>query len=95
MVVEEAVTIALRRHTLLPLDDCRYALQLRIPTPTRAFQNRCLQQHGISRLPEIEGETTVKTTFKSYPIRRVPGLSKTRSYSIDGMSMGLLSGFSR
>jgi hypothetical protein len=28
---EEAVVIAFRRHTLLPLDDCLYALQSTIP----------------------------------------------------------------
>jgi hypothetical protein len=28
---EEAVIIAFRRHTLLPLDDCLYALQPTIP----------------------------------------------------------------
>jgi transposase-like protein len=30
-VEEEAVVIAFRRHTLLPLDDCLYALQPAIP----------------------------------------------------------------
>ena len=28
---EEAIVIAFRRHTLLPLDDCLYALQATIP----------------------------------------------------------------
>src|SRR5499427_1862627 len=30
-VEEEAVVVAFRRHTLLPLDDCLYALQPTIP----------------------------------------------------------------
>ena len=30
---EEAVVVAFRRHTLLPLDDCLYALQPTIPPP--------------------------------------------------------------
>jgi RNA-directed DNA polymerase len=30
---EEAVIVAFRRHTLLPLDDCLYALQPTIPAP--------------------------------------------------------------
>jgi hypothetical protein len=34
--VEEAVIIAFRRHTLLPLDDCLYALQPTIPQLTRS-----------------------------------------------------------
>ncbi len=30
-VEEEAIVVAFRRHTLLPLDDCLYALQATIP----------------------------------------------------------------
>jgi transposase-like protein len=30
---EEAMVVAFRRHTLLPLDDCLYALQSSIPHP--------------------------------------------------------------
>jgi hypothetical protein len=33
---EEAAVVALRRHTLLPLDDCLYALQPSIPHLTRS-----------------------------------------------------------
>jgi transposase-like protein len=32
---EEAVAVAFRRYTLLPLDDCLYALQATIPCLTR------------------------------------------------------------
>ena len=46
---EEAVVVAFRRHTLLPLDDCLYALQPTIPHLTRSSLHRCLQRHGISR----------------------------------------------
>lgn len=67
-IEEEAVVVAFRRHTLLPLDDCLYALQATIPHLTRSSLHRCLQRHGISRLPEIEGEKTAKRKFKSYPI---------------------------
>src|SRR6202046_4014826 len=35
-VEEEAVIVAFRRHTLLPLDDCLYALQPTIPHLTRS-----------------------------------------------------------
>ena len=43
-VEEEAVVVAFRRHTLLPLDDCLYALQPTIPHLTRSSLHRCLQQ---------------------------------------------------
>ena len=54
-IEEEAVVVAFRRHTLLPLDDCLYALQATIPQLTRSSLHRCLQRHGISRLPDVEG----------------------------------------
>src|SRR5918993_3795669 len=65
---EEAIVIAFRRHTLLPLDDCLYALQATIPHLTRSSLHRCLQRHGISRLPEVEGDKPDRRKFKSYPI---------------------------
>jgi hypothetical protein len=55
-IEEEAMIVAFRKHTLLPLDDCLYALQATIPHLTRSSLHRCFQRHGISRLPEIEGE---------------------------------------
>ena len=65
---EEAIAIAFRKHTLLPLDDCLYALQATIPHLTRSALHRCFQRHGISRLPEIEGNKAAKKAFKRYPI---------------------------
>jgi transposase InsO family protein len=65
---EEAVIVAFRRHTLLPLDDCLYGLQPTIPRLTRSSLHRCLERHGISRLPEIEGSKPSKKRFASYPI---------------------------
>ena len=67
-VEDEAVIIAFRRHTLLPLDDCLYALQPTIPHLTRSSLHRCLQRHGISRLPNVEGDKPAKKKFKAYPI---------------------------
>src|SRR3984885_11724828 len=67
-VEEEAVIVAFRKHTLLPLDDCLYALQPTIPHLTRSSLHRCLQRHGISRLPQVEGEASAKRKFKAYPI---------------------------
>jgi transposase-like protein len=65
---DEAIIVAFRRHTLLPLDDCLYALQPTIPYLTRSSLHRCLQRHGISRLPNVEGDKPVKKKFKTYSI---------------------------
>jgi transposase InsO family protein len=65
---EEAVAVAFRKHTLLPLDDCLYALQATIPHLTRSALHRCFQRHGISRLPEIEGDKAEKKAFRRYPL---------------------------
>jgi hypothetical protein len=65
---EEAIVVAFRRHTLLPLDDCLYALQPTIPHLTRSALHRCLKRHGISRLPETDGDKPVRKRFKAYPI---------------------------
>ena len=67
-VEDEAIIVAFRRHTLLPLDDCLYALQATIPHLTRSSLHRCLARHGISRLPEVEGDKPAKKKFKAYPI---------------------------
>ncbi len=81
LIEEEAIIVAFRKHTLLPLDDCLYALQATIPHPlagrrlpaiaewlTRSSLHRCLQRHGISRLPDVEGDKPAKKKFKRYPI---------------------------
>ena len=67
-VEDEAVIVAFRRHTLLPLDDCLYALQPSLPHLTRSSLHRCLQRHGISRLPDIDGDKPKRSRFKAYPI---------------------------
>jgi transposase-like protein len=65
---EEAMAVAFRRHTLLPLDDCLYALQASIPHLTRSSLHRLFQRHDISRLPTIEGDKVGRKIFKVYPI---------------------------
>src|SRR6266853_535108 len=65
---DEAIIVAFRKHTLLSLDDCLYALQATIPHLTRSSLHRCLQRHGISRLPDVEGDKPAKKKFKAYPI---------------------------
>ena len=64
---EEAMAVAFRKHTLLPLDDSLYALQTSIPHLTRSSLHRCFQRHEISRLPDVEGSKPSKP-FKTYPI---------------------------
>jgi hypothetical protein len=59
---------AFRRHRALPLDDCLHALQPTIPHLSRSALHRCLQRHGISRLPEVGGDKPAKQHFKRYPI---------------------------
>ena len=65
---EEACCVAFRKHTLLPLDDCLYALQSSIPKLTRSSLHRLFKRHDISRLPEVEGDKEPKKKFKAYPI---------------------------
>ena len=65
--VEEAVVVAFRVYTQLPLDDCLYSLQETIPHLSRSSLHRCLQRHGLSRLPKEE-KPREKKKFKSYPI---------------------------
>src|SRR3712207_1876939 len=67
-IEEEAIIVAFRRHTLLPLDDGLYALQPTIPHLTRSSLHRCLQRHGISRLPNTDGDKPRRSKFKRYPI---------------------------
>ncbi len=64
----EEIIVAFRKHTPLPLDDCLYALQPTIPHLTRSSLHRCLHRHGISRLPDVEGDKPAKKKFKAYPI---------------------------
>ena len=63
---EEAMCVAFRRHMLLPLDDCLYALQATISHLSRSALHRVFQRHGISRLPDVKG--VPKKRFRSYPI---------------------------
>ena len=64
---EEALIVAFRKHTLLPLDDCLYVLQETIPHLTRSALHRCLQRHGISRLPEVTDKPRRKAVSSRIP----------------------------
>ena len=65
---EEAIVVAFRRPTLLPLDDGLYALRPTIPYLRRSSLHRCFQRHGIARLPETDGDKPRRSRFKAYPI---------------------------
>ena len=67
---EEALIVAFRKHSLLPMDDCLYSLQKTIPKLNRSNIYRCLKRHGIQRLPKsafIQRKISSKK-FKDYPI---------------------------
>ena len=64
---EEALAVAFRQHTLLPLDDGRYALQETLPHLSRSALHRLFQRHGISRLPVPE-PAAPKKKFTDCPI---------------------------
>jgi hypothetical protein len=55
---EEAVIVAFRKRTLLPLDDVMGCLRESIPKLSRSSLHRCLLRHGISRLPASDIKTT-------------------------------------
>lgn len=65
-IEEEAIIVAFRKHSLLPLDDCLYALQETIPHLTRSSLHRCLQRHRISRLPNVKDDKNPGR--RAYPI---------------------------
>ena len=66
--LEDEAIVAFRRHTLLPLDDCLYALQATILHLTRSSLHRCLQRHDISRLPNVAGDKMDRRRFKACPL---------------------------
>jgi hypothetical protein len=51
-LMEDAMVVEFRRRTLLPPDDVLGCLRDSIPKLTRSSLHRCLERHGISRLPE-------------------------------------------
>lgn len=89
---EEAVIVAFRKHTLLSLDDCLYALQATIPHLTRSSLHRCLQRHGISRLPDIEGDKPGKMRWSPFG-GQIGGFAKLGSglrHAASSMSAGVM-----
>jgi transposase InsO family protein len=60
---EEAIVVEFRRRTLLPLDDVLGCLRETIPKLSRSALHRCLERHGISRLPQGEGKASKRKPF--------------------------------
>ena len=61
--VEEAIVVEFRRRTLLPLDDVLGCLRETMPKLTRSALHRCLQRHGISRLPKDPDSASKRRQF--------------------------------
>src|SRR3954468_7752947 len=60
---EEAIIREFRRRTLLPLDCVMGCLRDVIPKLSRSALHRCLQRHGISRLPRDEEKASKRQRF--------------------------------
>jgi hypothetical protein len=71
---EEAMVVAFRRHTLLPLDDCLYALQPSIPHLTRSALHRCLS-HGTASPAYRMSRATSPSASASNAIRSASSTS--------------------
>jgi len=81
---EEAAVVAFRKHTLLPLDDCLYALQEAIPHLSRSSLHRCFQRHDISRLPKEQSDPSTKPKFKQ---KKVDSISLWLSIELQNLLM--------
>ena len=66
--LEQQAICTVRRHLKLPLDDLLIVLKDHIPKLTRSNLHRCLQHHGLSRLPKEETSNKDKKPFKQYPL---------------------------
>src|SRR3712207_1594218 len=60
---EEAIVVEFRRRTLLPLDDVLGCLREAIPQLSRSALHRCLERHGISRLPRGDEKASERKPF--------------------------------
>jgi hypothetical protein len=90
-IEDEAIVVAFRKHTLLPLDDCLYALQPTIPHLTRSSLHRCLQRHGIGRLPNVDGEKPTNRLWRAnWPFARSTGLGRRPLLRLNPPTIGAL-----
>ncbi len=67
--LEQKAICLVRRHLRLSLDDLLLVFQANMPTLNRSNLHRCLQHHGLSKLPKGEdASATPKKSFKSYQV---------------------------
>ena len=82
----EAIIVAFRCHTLLPLDDCLYALQPTIPHLTRSSLHRCLQHYGIAGFPMSKATSPQRRSSSAIrsaiSISKLPKCKRPRASSI-------------
>jgi len=64
---EEAMIVAFRRHTLLPLDDCLYVLQPSIPHP---LTDRLFSQKGCREVYALGNASVPAKKWHLAPARR-------------------------
>ena len=64
---QKAIVVEFPRRTLLPLDDVLGCLRDMIPNLSRSTLHRCLQRHGLSRLPAA-GAAQTRKRFLAYEI---------------------------
>ena len=64
---EEAIVVEFRRRTLLPLDDALGCLRETIPGLSRSALHRCLQRHGIPRLPQGDEKASKRRNASPRP----------------------------
>jgi len=65
---EEALLVAFRRPTRLPLDAGLAAVQATIPPRTRSARPRRLKRHGLNRLPDGDGDKPAQKRGQEYPL---------------------------
>jgi hypothetical protein len=72
-IEEEAIVVAFRKHTLLPLDDCLYSLQATIPQAVLPGAYRSAQGSRIVQLRQhpfqnMLGRAGLRKRGSTYPI---------------------------
>jgi transposase len=84
--LEEALVIELRKLLALPLDDITEAMRRCVnPKLSRSAIHRCLQRHGISRMPQPEKPKpgrfeAAKAGFIHIDLKHLPALQRRKSY---------------
>ena len=67
-LAEAAMVVEFRRRTLLPLDDVLGCLRDSVPKLTRSSLHRCLERHGISRIPDNPDKASKRGKFAATAI---------------------------